>query len=83
MSPFVSDTHRIVLFTDLTMFCSTYFAQGTLEQRQEDYESAEKSFRKAGSSWIKDDKNLHPFYGGCMYKIGLCCLKQGKTEEAM
>lgn len=65
------------------MLCSAYFVQGTLEQRQKYSISAEESFRKAASSWMKDDKRLHPFYGGCMYKIGACCLEQGKTEEAM
>ncbi len=56
----------------------------TLERRQHKFESAEAQFIEAQNSWLKGDQaRLHPFNGGCMYKIGACCLDQGKVEAAM
>jgi hypothetical protein len=55
-----------------------------MSRRQRNYQSAEASFREADISWMKgDEKRLHPFYGACIYKIGVCCLDQGKVPEAM
>jgi hypothetical protein len=55
-----------------------------LERRQQNFESAEAHFIEAQNSWLKGDQTrLHPFNGGCMYKIGACSLDQGKVEAAM
>ncbi|KAI9842890.1 MAG: hypothetical protein M1837_006722 [Sclerophora amabilis] len=61
-----------------------YFVLGTLERHQRNFESAEAYFTEAQNSWLKGDQTrLHPFNGGCMYKIGACCLDQGKVESAI
>ncbi|KAH0553214.1 hypothetical protein GP486_006614, partial [Trichoglossum hirsutum] len=66
------------------MLAYAYFVQGTLERRQCKFESAEAHFIEAQNSWLEGDQTrLHPFNGGCMYKIGACCLDQGKVEAAI
>ncbi|KAF2963290.1 hypothetical protein GQX73_g10280 [Xylaria multiplex] len=61
-----------------------YFAEGTMKCRQGNFALAENVFIKAQNSWLKTDKTrLHPFNGGCMYRIGTCSLEQGKVEAAI
>ncbi|QKX54573.1 uncharacterized protein TRUGW13939_01660 [Talaromyces rugulosus] len=66
------------------MLSYAYFIGGLLERRQHNFQSAEAYFKKAQGLWLKGDlKRLHPFNGGCMYKIGACCLDQGKVAAAI
>ncbi|KID94052.1 pfs domain-containing protein, partial [Metarhizium majus ARSEF 297] len=66
------------------MLAYAYFVQGTMERRQRKFEAAEAHFIEAQNSWLKGDQvRIHPFNGGCMYKIGVCCLDQGKVEAAI
>ncbi|KAH8423758.1 tetratricopeptide repeat protein [Aspergillus melleus] len=61
-----------------------YFALATLEQRERNFEMAELYFITAKRSWLSDEQSrLHPFHGGCLYKIGACCLDQGKVQAAI
>lgn len=63
---------------------SGLFALATMERHQHNFESAEAHFIEAQNAWLKGDHTrLHPFNGGCMYRMGTCCLDQGKTEAAM
>ncbi|KAK2595619.1 hypothetical protein QQS21_006666 [Conoideocrella luteorostrata] len=56
----------------------------TLSRRHKKYDVAETHYKKAQSAWLKGDKTrIHPFNAACLYKIGACCLDQGKVEEAI
>ncbi|KAI0384927.1 hypothetical protein F5Y04DRAFT_276993 [Hypomontagnella monticulosa] len=66
------------------MLADGYFGLATLERRQKKFESAEAHYMDAQNVWLKGDQTrLHPFNGACMYKIGVCCLDQGKVEAAI
>ncbi|KAH8703633.1 pfs domain-containing protein [Talaromyces proteolyticus] len=66
------------------MLAFAYFVLGKLERRQRNFQTAEEHFLKAHNSWVEGDrKRAHPFVGGCMYKIGACCLDQGKVQAAI
>ncbi|KAK6507665.1 hypothetical protein TWF481_006087 [Arthrobotrys musiformis] len=66
------------------MIAYGYFALGVLERRERNSEVAEAHFIEAQNLWLKGDQTrLHPFNGGCMYKMGVCCLEQGKVEAAI
>lgn len=57
---------------------------GVYHHSLEQFQLAEKHFLQAQNTWLKGDQTrLHPFNGGCMYRIGLSCLCQGKIEAAM
>jgi hypothetical protein len=70
--------------TSLTQIPSAYFAQGVLLHREKHSAAAEASFLEARTLWLKGDQTQqHPFHAGCLYKLGLVCLEQGKREESM
>jgi hypothetical protein len=55
-----------------------------IDRREGLLEAAEAHFIDAQNIWLQGDNTRHhPFNGGCMYKIGVCCLDQGKTEAAV
>ncbi|KAK8013187.1 NB-ARC and TPR domain protein [Apiospora marii] len=60
------------------------FVQGVMTWQQNDFAAAEELFIKTQNTWLKagEKGRLHPFNGGCMYRIGMCCLKQGKIQAA-
>ncbi|KGQ08867.1 hypothetical protein BBAD15_g5804 [Beauveria bassiana D1-5] len=63
---------------------SAYFVKGTLERKTNRLEAAEASFIEAQNLWMRGDQtSLHPFHAGCIYKIGVTCLDQGKIEAAV
>lgn len=63
---------------------SAFFVNGTLKGFQGRREEAEMSFIEAHNTWIEGDQpELHPFNGGCLFRIGVCCLDQGKVDAAM
>ncbi|OBT61237.1 hypothetical protein VE03_09669 [Pseudogymnoascus sp. 23342-1-I1] len=65
------------------MLAYAYFVLGILERREGRSELAEANFMEAQNLWRKGDQTrLHPFNGGCLYKIGVVCLDQGKVEAA-
>ncbi|KAF2967528.1 hypothetical protein GQX73_g6031 [Xylaria multiplex] len=60
------------------------FAQASMNRRLHLFEVAEANFIEAQNIWIKGDQTrAHPFYAACLYKIGACCLDQGKVEAAI
>jgi hypothetical protein len=64
--------------------CSAYFCLGLLERSQDNSEAAEGHFFEAQNTWLKENQTRqHPFNAGIMYKIGVCCLDQGKVEASM
>jgi hypothetical protein len=68
----------------INVFRSAYFVQGTLERRRNRPEAAEANFMEAQNMWFKGDQTrFHPFNAGCIYKMGVVCLDQGKVEIAM
>ena len=68
----------------MTCLCSALFARATMNRRQRHLEAAEAHYIEAQNAWLKGDQTrAHPFYAGCLYKIGVCCLDQGKVEAAM
>lgn len=63
---------------------SALFSLATLNRRQRELEAAEAHYIEAQNAWLKGDQTrIHPFYAACLYKIGACCLDQGKVEGAM
>ncbi|KAK0609966.1 Tetratricopeptide-like helical [Bombardia bombarda] len=61
-----------------------YFAIGVFDLHRKDFESAEQHFSAARQAWLKGDQTrLHPFYGACLYKLGVVYLSQGKVEAAI
>jgi hypothetical protein len=55
-----------------------------MNRRLHHFEVAEANFMVAQNIWIQGDQTrAHPFYAACLYKIGACCLDQGKVEAAM
>lgn len=63
---------------------SSFFTLATLNRRQRMFEAAEAQYTEAQNAWLKGDQaRIHPFYAACLYKIGACCLDQGKVEGAM
>ncbi|KAG9250320.1 pfs domain-containing protein [Emericellopsis atlantica] len=61
-----------------------YFLMGVYHHRVKEFEAVEQHFVQAQNAWLKGDlTRLHPFNGGCMYRIGLSCLYQGKVESAI
>ena len=55
-----------------------------MNRRQREFEAAEAHYIEAQNAWLKcDQTGVHPFYAACLYKIGACCLDQGKVEAAM
>ncbi|KAK4059480.1 hypothetical protein Trihar35433_10756 [Trichoderma harzianum] len=66
------------------MLAFAYFVQGTLERRRNRPEAAEANFMEAQNMWFKGDQTrFHPFNAGCIYKMGVVCLDQGKVEIAI
>jgi hypothetical protein len=63
---------------------SVYYCIGTLDRRRCRFESAEAHFIKAQNTWLAGDQTrIHPFNAAIVYKIGTCCLDQGKVEASM
>ncbi|KAJ6010017.1 hypothetical protein N7522_005033 [Penicillium canescens] len=61
-----------------------YFVLAMISKREGNLENAEAQFIDSQNVWLLGDHTRrHPFNGGCLYKIGLCCLDQGKTEAAV
>jgi hypothetical protein len=68
----------------LHMSSSALFGLATWHRRQQEPEAAEAYYTEAQNAWLKvDQTRAHAFYAGCLYKIGACCLDQGKVEAAM
>ncbi|QYS99428.1 NB-ARC domain-containing protein [Trichoderma simmonsii] len=66
------------------MLAFAYFVQGTLERRRNRPEAAEANFMEAQNMWFKGDQTrFHPFNAGCIYKMGVVCLDQGKVKIAI
>ncbi|OPB46038.1 hypothetical protein A0O28_0061580 [Trichoderma guizhouense] len=66
------------------MLAFAYFVQGILERRRNRSEAAEANFMEAQNMWFKGDQTrFHPFNAGCIYKMGVVCLDQGKVEIAI
>ncbi|KEZ45512.1 hypothetical protein SAPIO_CDS1836 [Scedosporium apiospermum] len=80
------------------MLAYAYHILGTLERRESKVQGrsgnaklgvqklvlAEAHFMEAQNIWLKGDNSRHhPFNGGCMHGIGICCLEQGKIEAAI
>ncbi|OJJ42592.1 hypothetical protein ASPZODRAFT_125317 [Penicilliopsis zonata CBS 506.65] len=66
------------------MLAYAYFVLGILERRRNRPEAAEASFIEAQNLWLGGDQTrLHPFNAGCLYKMGVVCLDQGKVEAAV
>ncbi|OAQ95981.1 hypothetical protein LLEC1_02850 [Akanthomyces lecanii] len=66
------------------MLAYAYFVMATLWRRQGNWETAETFYIKAQNTWLKGDQTrLHPFNGGCMYRMGVCCLEQSRSEAAI
>ncbi|KAJ2979535.1 hypothetical protein NUW58_g7177 [Xylaria curta] len=66
------------------MLAYALFAQATMYRRLHKFETAEAYFMEAQVIWIKGDQTrAHPFYAACLYKIGACCLDQGKVEASI
>lgn len=62
---------------------SASFVKGMIESVYGKLEAAEEHFIEAQNIWLQGyHARFHPFNGGCMYKIGVCCLAQGKTAAA-
>ncbi|KAB5571984.1 hypothetical protein GE09DRAFT_1185492 [Coniochaeta sp. 2T2.1] len=62
----------------------THFCYGTLDRCRRRFESAEAHFIEAQNTWRSGDQSrLHPLNAGMMYKIGACCLDQGKIDAAI
>lgn len=39
---------------------------------------------EAQNTWLRSDQTrLHPFNASILYKLGACCLDQGKVEASM
>ena len=62
-----------------------FYALGTLERRERNFESAEALFMEAQNKWLGYGGSIRtdPFNGAMMYKIGCTTLDQGKVEAAV
>ncbi|KAI0437937.1 hypothetical protein F4803DRAFT_536882 [Xylaria telfairii] len=66
------------------MLAYALFAQASMNRRLHHFEISEANFMEAQNIWIKGDQTrAHPFFAACQYKIGACCLDQGKVEAAI
>lgn len=63
---------------------SALFGLATMNRCQREFEAVEAHYIEAQNAWLKGDQTrVHSFYAACLYKVGACCLDQGKVEAAM
>ncbi|KAI0893451.1 pfs domain-containing protein [Annulohypoxylon nitens] len=61
-----------------------HFCIGTLERHRRRFDSAEAQYMEAQNTWLGHDQTrFHPFNASILYKIGACCLDQGKVEASI
>ncbi|KAJ2993997.1 hypothetical protein NUW58_g1673 [Xylaria curta] len=66
------------------MMAYAYQILGLIQRKEGNLEASEASLIEAQNLWRRGDQaRLNPFYGGCVYKTGVVCLDQGKTEAAV
>ncbi|PLB54820.1 hypothetical protein P170DRAFT_483593 [Aspergillus steynii IBT 23096] len=66
------------------MLAYALFGLATLTRRQGDSDAAEALYIEAQNAWLEGAQTrTHPFYAACLYKVGVCCLDQGKVEAAI
>ncbi|KAK6000668.1 hypothetical protein QM012_003393 [Aureobasidium pullulans] len=66
------------------MLAYAHFAYGVVQTFRENFVEAEILFTKARDGWLEGDQTrLHPFNGGCMYRLGCVALQCGKVDAAV
>lgn len=64
--------------------CSMQFCAGLLERRRCKFEVAEQCFIESQNTWLTGEQTrAHPHNAAVLYKLGACCLDQGKLEASM